>query len=119
MLTFNPQQCLVNARKADVADLLDRVTAYRLGMEPEALEVLEGELRRRGVSAAEISARQEECRQECVFDATGVALTCSRCRRPAVARGWGWHRLWGRVPVFPEPVRYCKEHRPGPEAGAS
>src|SRR5437870_2239134 len=34
-----------NAAKATAEDLLDRVTVYRAGMEPPALEVLEQELR--------------------------------------------------------------------------
>jgi hypothetical protein len=40
-----------NARAAPTDDLLDRVTAYRAGMEPEALRVIEEELARRGINA--------------------------------------------------------------------
>ena len=31
----------------------------------------------------------------------GTAVRCSFCHRPAVAEGWGWHRLWGVLPLFP------------------
>jgi hypothetical protein len=42
----------------------------------------------------------------------GTAVGCSFCHRPAVAEGWGWHRLWGLLPVFPRYYYYCSEHRP-------
>ena len=32
--------------------------------------------------------------------------------RPAVRRGWGWHRLWGLVPVFPLRRALCEGHCP-------
>lgn len=74
MLEFDAQRCLGEVRQAETADLLDRVTAYRNGMEPEAVELMEQELRRRGVDAAAIAAHAEQCRRECVFDASGTAL---------------------------------------------
>jgi hypothetical protein len=40
-------------------------------------------------------------------------VRCSFCHAPAVAEGWGWHRLWGRFPVFPRFFFYCASHRPG------
>jgi hypothetical protein len=112
MLKFDPQKCLLEVRRADSEDLLDRVTAYRDGMEPPAVDLIEGELRRRGVVQAAIDVRMAECRRECIFDAENVALPCSRCRRPAIAEMVGWHRLFGLVPVFPRSLRYCREHTP-------
>jgi hypothetical protein len=112
MLDFDAQKCLTAIRQADKDELIDQVTAYRPGMEPEAIEMIEGELRRRGVSDAEVEARAEDCRSRCLFDASGVAIACSRCRRPAVTEVIGWHRLFGRLPLFPRKMRYCDAHRP-------
>ncbi len=111
MLEFDAQRCLGEVRQAETADLLDRVTAYRNGMEPEAVELMEQELRRRGVDAAAIAAHAEQCRRECVFDASGTARSCSRCRRPAVALVRRWHRLWGMLPLYPRWLPLCAEHR--------
>jgi hypothetical protein len=112
VLTFSIEKCRADVRKAETIDLFDCVTAYREGMDPQAIEVIEGELRRRGVTRAEIDERVEACRRECLFDAAGVALRCSRCRRPAVAEVWGWHRVWRWVPLFPRRLRLCAEHDP-------
>jgi hypothetical protein len=113
MMEFDPEKCRAAARQAETDDLLDQVTAYRRGLEPEAIELIEQELRRRGVTQAAIADRAEECRRECLLDDTGTALKCSRCQRPAVAQVLGWHRLWGILPLFPRSLRVCKEHRPG------
>ena|SRR5207249_3685288 len=98
-----------NVRQAETEDLLDRATFYRAGMEPEAIEIIEEELRRRGVTAADQLSWQESG-QDCLRDADGTAVKCSYCRRPAVYRGWGWHRLWGLIPVFPRKFALCKDH---------
>lgn len=112
MLDFDPTRTLTNVRAATTEDLLDRVTAYRAGLEPEAIELIEGELRRRDVDADEIAARQEECTRACLFGPDGSALACDFCHRPAVAGGRRWFRLWGVLPLFPLPARFCREHRP-------
>ena len=112
MLKFDPQKCLLEVRRADTADLLDRVTAFRQGMEPQAVDLIEGELRQRGITQAKIDGRMAECRRDCIFDAAEIALSCSRCRRPAVVEMNGWHRLFGLLPVFPRSLRYCEEHQP-------
>ena len=107
MIRFDAHKTLLNARQATTEDLLERVTVQRAGMEPEALEIFEDELRRRGVGREQIEA----ARRPTIAGAGGFAAACSFCRRPAVAQGWGWHRLWGRVPVFPRRFNYCEEHR--------
>jgi hypothetical protein len=107
-----------NVREATTEDLLDRATAYRAGMEPEALPVIEAELEARGITAEEIAAHAEERRQESLLLPDGTAARCSFCYRPAVAEGWTWHRLWDLVPLFPCFYRYCAEHLPA-EAGDS
>jgi hypothetical protein len=112
MLKLDLQKVCSEIGRAETEDLLDRVTAYREGMEPDVIPLIEQELRRRKVGPAQIEARREECRRECVFDVAGVAQSCSRCRRPAVAQAYGWHRLWGLLPLFPRWMRYCKNHSP-------
>ncbi|MCI0376919.1 MAG: hypothetical protein L0215_04890 [Gemmataceae bacterium] len=110
-MLWNPEKVRANIAEADTEDLLDRVTAFRSGMEPEALAAAERELWRRGVSAEEIADHRAACEEECLFGPDGVAFQCSLCRRPAVAGRWGWHRLGKILPVFPRRFRYCKNHR--------
>ena len=100
-----------NVRKADLEDLLDRATVYRNGMEEEALELIDAELRARGVDAAAVAAHRER-RAATIYEASGLAVKCERCFRPAVARRMGWHCLWGVLPVFPRRLAFCEEHLP-------
>ena len=109
-LAFDSQAVLANVRQATTEDLLDRVTAYRAGMEPEALAIIEAELRERGVPPEEIQARALRAQEEVITRKDGIAATCSFCRAPAVKRCWGWHRLWSWLPVFPRTFYYCREH---------
>ena len=112
MFEFNLDRVRDNARQATTEDLLNRVTAYRKGMQPEAIAIIEEELRNRGLGPMEIHAHRTQVEQDLLFDADGLPLTCSFCTAPAVARQRGWHRMWGRVPLFPRWFRYCKAHRP-------
>src|SRR6266511_1668358 len=109
-MQWDPQKLLANIRAADTDDLLDRITAYRAGMEPEAIDMIEAELHRRGVRQDEIDAYRQECERECLFHADGTAKMCSLCRKPAVKEGWGWHRLLGKIPIMLRPMRYCRTH---------
>lgn len=110
MLEFDADRVEANARQADTEDLLDRITAYRAGMEPGAVALIEEELARRGIGSDEIEAHALQCRDECLYHADGTALMCSFCRRPAVAEGWGWHWVFELVPLLPRRLRYCAEH---------
>jgi hypothetical protein len=125
MLLPDLQIVLKNIHDAETADLLDRVTAYRNGMEPNVVAFIEDELEQRGVTAEEMGEYAERCRRECLFHEDGTALMCSFCRRPAVAAAWGWHRLFGAgatprwrffplfrlVPLgYPRYFCYCAEH---------
>ena len=98
-----------NAAPATTEDLLDRVTVYRSGMEPAALEVIEAELLRRGVGPREIEAHAL-ARDTTPRDASGLAVRCTRCARTAVWRGWAMHQLWGVLPLFPRRVAPCAAH---------
>jgi hypothetical protein len=108
---FDPQRVRANVRRAETEDLLDRITVYRAGMEPEALDLIEVELRARGLSLAEIEAHAERRRGQTIPLPDGTAVRCSFCERPAMGQGWGWHRLWGLLPVFPRYYSYCEQHR--------
>jgi hypothetical protein len=114
MWEFNAERVRANVREATTEDLLDRATVYREGMEPEALDIIEVELSRRGVTRQDLEARADRSRRPSTRPpGEGPAPRCSFCDRPAVRRGWGWHRLWGLLPVFPRPLSYCAEHDRG------
>ncbi|MBY0526148.1 MAG: hypothetical protein K2R98_22330 [Gemmataceae bacterium] len=110
-MEFDAERVRDNARQATTEDLLDRVTVYRAGMEPEAVDIIESELRRRGVDFDTIDAHYDVRGADVLKEPDGTAMTCSECRRPAVGEHWTWHRLWGVLPLLPRRVRYCDEHR--------
>jgi hypothetical protein len=134
---FDPQKVWANMRRASTEDLLDRVTVFRDGMEPEALRIIETELQARGVTMAAIAAHGQAQTDACLKAADGRILECSFCRKPAVARGWGWLRFfwgfvtahslrdvdsdvksgwyhfpWATVPIWPRRIRFCRSHLP-------
>jgi hypothetical protein len=111
-MKYDDEKVWLNARQAGTEDLLDRVTVYRAGMEPAALAIIEAELNSRGISREDIAAHERAQTAASLRDENGVARSCSFCRRPAVVEMWGWHHLWGKVPIFPRKFRYCEEHRP-------
>jgi hypothetical protein len=98
-------------RRADTEELLDRVTVYREGMEPAALDLMEGELDRRGVTREDIADHDARRRETAIMLPDGTAMRCSFCNRPAVKQDRRWHRLFGRVPIFPKMFAYCEFHR--------
>jgi hypothetical protein len=107
---WDEEKVLANIRQAETDDLLDRVTAYRLGMEAVAITMTEEELRLRGIRQAEISRHREACERDCLYLPDGTAAMCTYCRKPAVTERWGWHRIWRKIPAFPRRLRLCKEH---------
>lgn len=109
-MEFNLDRVRNNVQSASTEDLLDRVTVYRDGLEPEALPVILEELRTRGYSPEAI-VEHEKQRGEVLFDDRGIAQKCSECDRPAVVREWGWHQLFGKLPVFPRAFWRCEVHR--------
>lgn len=127
MLRFELKAVAEYTRKATTEELLDRVTVYRAGMEPVALDLMEGELDRRGITRDEIAEHDSRRRETALILPDGTAMRCSRCDRPAVWRGWRWHRLFGRIPVFPRYVALCDIHdgrkhtpdaNPAPDVGS-
>ena len=108
MFEMNLEQVRKNVQSATTEDLLDRATVYRTGMEPEALTLIEAELEFRGVTGAMIHDHAAK-RGEVFRRTDGTAKKCHFCHRPAVGGGWRWHRLWGRIPVFPWLYVWCEE----------
>ena len=115
MVPIDLESVRQNVREATNEDLLDRVTAYRLGMEPEAIPIIEAELEDRGIGRAEIERYENESCRQVVTRPEGFAYKCSFCRRPAVERRWGWHWVWGLLPVLPCMLNYCARHVPAVE----
>jgi hypothetical protein len=118
-LRFDAERVARNVRQADTEDLLDRVTVYRQEMEPEAIPLIEAELRSRGVTAEDIDAHARRHEGRALARPEGTAEKCSFCHRPAVAEAWGWHRLGGLLPVFPRRFRYCAAHGGAVTPGAA
>ena len=112
MLEFDVQRVRANIHQASTEDLLDRVTVYRAEMEPTAVAMIETELAQRGVYAEKIEEHAAERERLVLRRPDGTARSCAFCERPAVAEGWGWHRLWGLWPIFPRWFAYCEQHRP-------
>jgi len=106
-------------RGAEDEDLLDRVTLYRDQMEPAALDLFENELSRRGYHREELAAHEADFASDAIRSTDGIFVRCSFCSRPAVRQARGWHRLWGRVPLFPRIFAYCRTHAPPPAPTAS
>jgi len=99
-------------RGAESEDLLDRVTIYRAGMEPAALDLMELELDRRGFTRDDIADHDRQRRESAILLPDGTALRCNFCDRPATLKRWGWQRLFHRIPVFPRVFAYCEVHGP-------
>jgi hypothetical protein len=112
-MQFNIDRVRENVRGATTEDLLDRATVYQMALEPQALPVILEELKTRGLSAEDIVAH-EASRREVLFDANGIARTCNACAKPAVVQEWGWHQLFGKLPVFPRLFWRCEDHRRPP-----
>ena len=103
-----------NVRRAETEDLLDRITVYRADMEPAAVELVIQELLDRGVSGDAVADHGRAREAAALRRGDGWTERCSFCARPAVTTALGWHRLWGRFPLFPRRYRYCETHRPDP-----
>lgn len=109
-MQFNPDRVRDNAARATTEDLLDRVTVYRSGMEPEAVDLIEAELRHRGLGPRDIEAHALS-REGTLVDVAGVALKCAYCQQPAVAHGWKMLKVFGLLPLIPARVALCADHR--------
>ncbi|MCI0700710.1 MAG: hypothetical protein L0241_06485 [Planctomycetia bacterium] len=128
-MDFNLKRVAEYIRAAQTEELLDRVTVYRAGMEEAALDLMEGELDRRGISREQIAEHDAKRRETVLILPDGTAKRCSFCDRPAIKQLWRWHKLrlrlpfailFGRkeaslgigIPLFPYPFAYCSAHDP-------
>lgn len=111
MLEFNRGRIAELAQQATDEMLMDRVTVYRAGMEPAAVDVFERELRRRGVTQLQIETHAAVRRQSAIMLPDGTARQCSFCERPAIAERRGWFRFFRVIPVFPRHLAVCAEHQ--------
>ncbi|MSR32216.1 MAG: hypothetical protein EXR99_11990 [Gemmataceae bacterium] len=101
------------AQNACTEELLDRVTLWRQGMEADALQILEMELAKRGITFQEVQNHAEQWSGRVARDASGLPLVCKQCPRPATVIGWSWVRILGLLPLFPRRCGYCDTHKPG------
>jgi hypothetical protein len=109
-MEFNLKRVAEYIRGANTEELLDRVTVYREGMEPAALDLMEGELDRRGVTREDIADHFAKQRRRAIMLPDGTAMRCSFCNSPAVVQAWRWYRVFGVVPVFRMPFAFCPFH---------
>jgi len=109
-MEFDLERVRANVQNATTEDLLDRATVYRLGLEPAALPLILEELRTRGVTPEAVVAH-EGGRGDVLYDTSGTAQKCHFCYKPAVVREWGWHRMFGQLPLFPRIFYLCGDHR--------
>jgi hypothetical protein len=112
-MEFNIAKVRANVRMASTEDLLDRATVWRYGMEPEALDLIEAELRNRGFGATDVELHAKRRAREVVIDKDAVAAVCCKCARPAIERRWVWSGFWGLLPLFPRRAYVCAVHGPG------
>lgn len=110
MQQLNLERVKANVKQAETEDLLNRITIYRSGMESAAIDIIETELARRGVTVEQIDAHEKQFEGKMMKDGKGLPISCTFCSRPAIGRGWRWHRLWKLIPLFPRQIAYCEQH---------
>lgn len=101
---------LAHAAQMEKEELLDRVTVFRDAMQPEAVEVMEAELARRGVGPDDIHQHLRQMKHRVIHDAHGVPAQCSFCERAAVEQREDFHKLWRLIPVAKRNWYYCERH---------
>lgn len=111
-MRFRPDKVLGNARKSPTPELLDRVTVLRNGMEPEALEIIEAELARRGITPDEITEHAQSQKHRVIQGPDDLPRPCDRCGRAATNERAGWHRIWSILPLYRRKHYFCDEHKP-------
>lgn len=101
-----------DARTASTEVLLDRVTVFREEMQGPAIEIMEAELRARGVQQDAVAAHAAaRVSAGLVRHPDGTVVRCAYCPRPATVRARRWQRLWGWfLPLFPRQFSLCPEH---------
>ncbi len=108
---FDENQVRENARRAETEDLLDRVTVFRPGLEPEAIVIFEDELRRRGVTPADIEVHARRREETGLLERAAGPIRCHYCFRPAAGYRWRFNSLWGWIPLLPHRFPVCHVHQ--------
>ncbi len=108
-MEMNLERVRTNVEQATTEDLLDRATIYRHEMEPDALDLIDRELARRNVTQHVVEEHLAD-RGDVLSRADGTIVVCSFCHRPAIESAIGWHRLFGKVPLFPRLISRCELH---------
>lgn len=103
-------------RAAETELLMDRVTVFRDEMEPAAVDLIEGELARRGVTDQQLTEHFQFRQENLLIRPDGSVVRCNFCERPAVVQAQGWYRVLRFVPVYPRLFAYCVVHEPKPPA---
>ena len=111
-MRFDLERVREEVGRADTEDLLDRASIFRDTLEPEARDVIDGELFRRGLTATQVNAHRRMREDAGLREVDGSVAQCHACFRPAVDRPWIWHRLWGLLPIFPRRAWVCTRHAP-------
>jgi hypothetical protein len=109
MKNFDLKTVAAFIRTAETEDLLDRVTVYRDEMEPAAVDLMENELWQRGLTRTDVDSHAES-RSHLIRRGDGTIRRCELCDRPAASYRWGWHKLYGKVPLFPKFLARCEVH---------
>jgi hypothetical protein len=101
-------------RKADTEELLDRVTVFRDEMEPAAVDLIEGELARRGLTEVDALEHDLRRRERIIMRNDGSVVRCSFCERPAVHQKRGWLKILRVIPIVPRVFARCEVHEQHP-----
>ena len=109
-MDFDLHSVAEHIRSAKTEELLDRVTVYREDMEPAAVDLMENELARRGLTSERIAEHERARRESALVEADGFVKRCAFCDRPAVTRAWTWHRPHARPRLFPQRLNFCEVH---------
>ncbi|QEL16496.1 hypothetical protein [Limnoglobus roseus] len=102
-------------RTAETEQLMDRVTVFREEMEPAAVDLIEGELARRGVTDEQLVHHLRVRIERAVLRDDGTVVRCNFCERPAVVQARGWFRIFRFVPLYPRLFSYCVVHERKPK----
>jgi hypothetical protein len=110
IMEISPAKLLAHVAQMDQEELLDRVTVFREVMRPDAVEVMEAELARRGIGPDEIHQHHRQIKHRVLRDSHGIPAQCSWCERAAVEKREDFHKFWRLIPVAKRIWYYCDRH---------
>ncbi len=110
-MTLNLEKVRVYATNASNRELLDRVTVFKSGMEPNALTIIHQELRHRGVTQTQIQDHETLLEPLVIRGPEGMPRICKKCSLPAISCEWGWLKVFGFIPILPWKNLFCEDHK--------